>query len=204
MHSAIRAFSGTDLASMARFIFAPYQVLPHMYLIPPVKCSREISGVPVLQFQPAHAESAQGSLGLLSCLTPREHSIVQEETGQGNDECCAQYVGRDANSRSLPSAGIQKPLFFVLHLLNSASAWADTPIICCRSRACSRVSRDPPRFTEPTGSAGLTGGGSALGAPEEILLLGLSEVSCSTSSILANLGGCRFILLEEGIQPVST
>src|SRR4029077_3869073 len=83
----------------------------------------------VLQVQQAHAESAQRSLGLLSCSQLRvEHSIVQEEQGKGNDECCAQYVRRDAEQPlRLLSADIQKPLFFVLHLLEQRISLGGPP-----------------------------------------------------------------------------
>jgi len=107
-----------------------------------------ISGVPwSCQFQQAHAESAQGSLGLLSCSQLRvEHSIVQEEQGKGNDDAAPSMYAVMRNSRNrLPSAASRSRVLR-LAFVEQRISLADTPIICCRSRACSRVSRDPPRF----------------------------------------------------------
>ena len=55
-----------------------------------VKFAGEFPAFLVLQFQQAHAERAQGRFGLLSGFQLRvEHSIVQEEQCQGENESSA-------------------------------------------------------------------------------------------------------------------
>ena len=60
MHSGIRAFGGTELPSMVRFIFS-HQVLSQAVM----KFAGEFPAFLVLQLQQAHTEGSQGRFGLL-------------------------------------------------------------------------------------------------------------------------------------------
>ena len=115
MHSGIRAFGGTELPSMVRFIFTSHQVLSQAV----VKFAGEFPAFLVLQLQQAHTERSQGRFGLL----PRaqlgvQQAIVEEKQRQGHDEGSGQDVGCNAEQPVGPRpARIQKELFMVLHRL---------------------------------------------------------------------------------------
>ena len=121
-----------------------HQVLPQAV----VKFAGEFPAFLVLQLQQAHAEGAQGRLGLL----PRsqlgvQQAIVEEKQRQGHDERSAQDVRGNAEQPSDCARRVSRSCCsWSCIFCSSVSAWADTSRISCRSRACSCASADPLRF----------------------------------------------------------